>query len=86
MGSMPTLMWAFSGLVLADLEVLVAWEPADELQATANRAVIAAIAPSKRRDGRANVTGASWQELPIDLFPRQRRNSDCQNLAAQFPE
>ena len=86
MGSTPTLMWAFSGLVLADLEVLVAWEPADELQATANRAVIAAIAPSKRWDGRANVTGAFWRELPIDLFPRQRRNSNCQNLAAQFPE
>jgi hypothetical protein len=79
-------MWAFSGLVLADLEVLVAWEPADELQATANSAVIAASAPSRRREGRANVTGASGRNYFIGLFSRQPKNSDCQNLAGQFPE
>src|ERR1700760_413092 len=65
-GSVATLMWAFSGLAWAVTEVFDEFddldevEPPEELQATAARMVAAATAPSRRRGGRANVTDASW--------------------------
>jgi hypothetical protein len=66
--------------------VLAVWELPDELQATANSVVIAATVPSRRREGRANVTGASGGNYFIGLISGQPKNPDCQNLAGQFPE